>query len=924
MSALFSGFTFLNPWLLAGLAILPVIWWIIRLTPPSPKTVSFSAIQFLLQLKKDEKSTVSIPWWLLLLRLMIVTLIIVGLAAPVLNQPRTGDRAGPAVLIVDNGWTSTADWPQKIGTLTKLVSEFSQQQRLIYIIPTIAREESSPVELAPLKPDEIEKLDLSIELKPRPWDLDRTVLDKLLPEIQKLKDAEFYWLSDGVLTKSDQNSLRQVMAQIAELGPLTVYQSETTVAPHVIKDPIIESNRILVPIKRPATSVNNQGTLIARTQSGKILIQEPYSFDTASAVTNVTIDLPTEIRNDIRRLEISNTQSAGALYLMDNRWQRRKVGLIASDAESQGQSLLSETHYLEKALIPFYDIQKGSLEELIKSSVSLIALGDVGALSAKENAEVLRWIDKGGVLIRFSGPKLANSLTDLVPVDLRSGNRNLDGAMSWSSPASLGPMPKNSPFAKLTLDPNIKIKKQVLANPSSNLNEKTWARLEDGTPLVTAEKRGRGRIILFHTTVTPSWSDLVLSGLFVEMLREIGQLGEIVNTEILSKRHLPPLNILDGFGHFEGIIGTARPLDLTRDAKITPSPTHPAGFYGTSEFHIALNVGSNLNQYELIDFSGFPGDYKPYEAKPVISIQAPLLLAAILLILADIVISLILQGRLPWPTFTSRSTPSVLFTIIVLPTSLFMAEPVKAEENIERLLEATLQTRLAYVQTGDDAIDQMSKAGLAGLSKQLRRRTAIEAASPLPVNIETNELIFFPLVYWPITPEFSKISDTAIAKVNKYLKGGGTILFDTRDQYSASIFGGSNFGSPESKQLRKLLTRLDIPNLSPVPVDHVLTRAFYLMQTFPGRYRDGELWIENTRNAAGNDGVASVLIGSNDWAAAWATDRDGRPIAAVIPGGARQRELATRFGINLVMYTLAGNYKADQVHIPTILERLGQ
>ena len=57
---------------------------------------------------------------------------------------------------------------------------------------------------------------------------------------------------------------------------------------------------------------------------------------------------------------------------------------------------------------------------------------------------------------------------------------------------------------------------------------------------------------------------------------------------------------------------------------------------------------------------------------------------------------------------------------------------------------------------------------------------------------------------------------------------------------------------------------------------------------------------------------------------AWAVDADGRPLAAVVPGGARQREMAYRFGINLVMYAFTGNYKADQVHIPAILERLGQ
>ena len=102
-----------------------------------------------------------------------------------------------------------------------------------------------------------------------------------------------------------------------------------------------------------------------------------------------------------------------------------------------------------------------------------------------------------------------------------------------------------------------------------------------------------------------------------------------------------------------------------------------------------------------------------------------------------------------------------------------------------------------------------------------------------------------------------------------------------------------------------------------------MTKAFYLMQDFPGRYDGGTLWID-TEGTLANDGVARVVIGANDWAAAWALDRNGRPYFAAVPGGERQREMAFRFGINLVLYSLTGNYKADQVHVPFILERLGQ
>ena len=210
-------------------------------------------------------------------------------------------------------------------------------------------------------------------------------------------------------------------------------------------------------------------------------------------------------------------------------------------------------------------------------------------------------------------------------------------------------------------------------------------------------------------------------------------------------------------------------------------------------------------------------------------------------------------------------------------------------------------------------------------SISITRRTSIEPADPFGLDIESDELVFFPLIYWPLTPTQPPLSDAALARIDNYMRTGGTILFDTRDSQTANLRlpGGVGGGSANNQRLRQMLRRLDVPPLVPVPQHHVLTRAFYLMQSFPGRYANGQVWVE-LRPGGVNDGVASIIIGGNDWAAAWATDDLGRPMAAVVPGGPRQREMAFRFGVNLVMYTLTGNYKTDQVHVPAILERLGQ
>jgi hypothetical protein len=158
-------------------------------------------------------------------------------------------------------------------------------------------------------------------------------------------------------------------------------------------------------------------------------------------------------------------------------------------------------------------------------------------------------------------------------------------------------------------------------------------------------------------------------------------------------------------------------------------------------------------------------------------------------------------------------------------------------------------------------------------------------------------------------------SEQAAAKLNRFMRGGGILLIDLRDP------GGQ--GNFDTIALRRALGDVRIPSLTPVPRDHVLTKSFYLLQQFPGRWAGGTVWVQ-TGNRKVNDGVSQVIVGSNDWAGAWAVDASLRPMFPVVPGGSIQREHAFRTGINIVMFALTGNYKADQVHLPTIMRRLGQ
>jgi hypothetical protein len=516
---------------------------------------------------------------------------------------------------------------------------------------------------------------------------------------------------------------------------------------------------------------------------------------------------------------------------------------------------------------------------------------------------------------------MTTGVDDLIPVKLRVGGRYLGGALAWAQPQHLAAFPETSPFRGLSIPPEVTVSRQVLAEPSIELGDRSWARLADGTPLVTGAPRGKGWIVLFHVTASPAWSNLPLSGLYVAMLQRLLDLaGGAQPAQLASDASavFPPTMTLDGFGRLVKPPADALPLRGSDIARTTPSPAHPPGLYGRNGAEIALNAGNDSLQLTPLRPAGY--SVQGYSTNSTIDLEEPLLALALAILLVDACIGLWLRGYAPALRMAGR-TAALLAIVIILPP--FHA---RADEAFD--MKAALDTRLAYVKTGLPDLDSMSAAGLTGLGQVLKSRTSYEPLDPVGVDLDKDDLSFFPLLYWPMDPREHDLSPRAVSKIADYMHNGGTILFDTRDLTLGSVRGPQ---SPGEQTLRRLISKLDMPPLQPVPSDHVLTKTFYLIQDFPGRWTGGKVWVEalpppdpDSGPARGGDGVSPVIIGGNDWAAAWAVDSQSRPLADVTPGGDDQREMAYRFGVNVVMYALTGNYKTDNVHAQALLERLSR
>lgn len=910
---------FTTPWMLAALAILPVLWWLLRVMPPAPLVRAFPPLRFLLTLRPQEETPARTPLWLILLRVLIAALIIIGLSHPLWNPGERLQGNGPLIIVIDNGWASAPRWEKRVAAMNALVDQAERDNRAIRYIATAQSHPAEPLRISDLlRPSDAR--DRLRGLLPLPWSTNRAAVNAAIAEAGA-GQAHVAWLSDGL----DGTGTASLMGQLQQLGSLSLYRDNADQLANLVAVPGATADGITVPVLRADVRGYLQRWMRLIDEDGRLLSREQANFKDGENQAKALFRLPVDVRNRSARVEIEGESGAGAVFLMDDRWRRRPVGIAAGNLTDGAQPLLSDDYYLVRALGPFSDIQSGTVKDLLTHKLAIIVLADIGKLSNAEVEGLSGWINKGGVLLRFAGPQLAQGSDSLIPVRLR-GSRALGGAMSWTNPAKLMPFDDKGPFAGLKIPGDIRINRQVLAEPTIDLNDKTWIRLSDGTPLVTAERRGAGWIVLIHTTANTEWSNLPISGLFIELLQRIAALSQGISGDDGNTTY-PPLATMDGFGVLGTPPATAIAITGRNFGNTKAGPETPPGHYGRGDARRALNVSTGIEQIALITKIPSGVTVLSYDVESSLDVKPWLLLTALLLVFLDLVVSYVLRGLGSNRTQAYPSSAATLIVCTIVATAMIgtaaiaqIQNPREPEE--EFALRATLKTRLAYVVTGDTQLDSVSRSGLVGLNSLLRQRTAIEPGSPIAVDIERDELAFFPLLYWPIAAMQRPPSDRAVEKLNAYLRSGGNILFDTREQASLT-FNPFGTGGAGSAKLRQLLNGLDIPALMPVPVDHVLTKSFYLLKRFPGRWTGGTVWVER-RGGRHNDGVSSIIIGSNDWAGAWAVDANGVALLPVVPGGERQREFAYRFGVNWVMYSLTGNYKTDQVHIPAIMERLGQ
>jgi hypothetical protein len=930
--------SFTEPLLLFGLLSLPVLWWLLRVMPPRPRRIEFPPTRLLFQIAPREETPSHTPWWLTVLRLAAAALVILAAAGPVWDPSTSvaGSRM-PLMIMLDDGWSAAASWDARIKAADELIAGADNDRRGVALVAL--SETTRDITLTPAGAARVALR----QLAPKPYSIDR--LDTLAAIDRFLRatgNCEIAWLSDGVDSGHGSEFLAGLGKTIGD-RTLTIF-ADGVPPPLALAGAENAAAKMTVKVLR-ADGGFATGLVRAIDAKGAPIGEANYSFAPAARETEAAFDLPVELRNDISRLEISGERSAGAVQLLDKRWRRRAIGVVSGSSSETSQPLLAPTFYLTRALAPFADVRLGdrgiapqqAITQFLDQKLPMMVLADVGTLSPEIRERLGAWIDHGGVLVRFAGPRLAQADDDLVPVRLRHGDRTLGGSLTWEKPQHLASFAADGPFAALEAPKDVTVSRQVLAEPDAVLATKSWASLEDGTPLVTGEHRGKGLVILFHVSADMRWSDLPLSGTFVEMLRRIVDMSGYTSTPGAgvageSKAEtLAPQRTLDGFGAFGPPPSAAKPLPA--DFRERASADHPPGFYGPADGALAVNTLNAADRITPLDTASLHARRASYTNAEPRDLRGILLSSSLALFLLDAIIIALLGAGLA-SLLRRRAAAAALALAFCAAAITAMPGPARADVADDFAIKATSQTRLAYIVTGNADVDSIVKAGMSGLTLFLAQRTALEAGDPVGVDPAHDELAFFPLIYWPILPGAAKPPQDAINRIDAYMKQGGTVLFDTRDAIEAPPGEGGGSQTPGMQALREILSSLDVPELEPVPREHVLTKTFYLLRDFPGRFTSGQTWVETlprededdgaSHPARGGDGVSPIIITSNDLAGAWAIRPDGQPMLPLTPGEPRQREFAFRAGVNIVMYTLTGNYKADQVHAPALIERLGQ
>jgi len=428
--------SFTSPIVLLGLGAIPALYWLSRAIPPQPRHEVFGGMYFLKELSTRKSQPVRTPLLILIVRMLAFAALILGLAGPLVGDepPQT---AGPVTLLMDDGWDAAAQWSERQNAARAALENSTGPV-------TLVRRSDGEV-TTDLSPDEAMR---AIERwEPQPF----------LPSAEGVLDTatlqntkRLIYIAGGVITGDEAPYLR---------GAEVSLPASATVALGAVS---VTADALTVPLMRSDASGTARWPVSAIGADGRALSTELAVLEPGVETVDVTFRLPLAIRNQVVRIEIDGVRSAGAVELLGASARRTLVGM----ASRGNDSLREGGFYLSRALAPRAELIEGPIAALLNEEPGMIILDDVGTFRARDREGLETFVEQGGVLLRFAGPRLLSGDVikgdPLLPAPVLGGERSLGGALTWAEPQEVDRIEISSPISDLALDEVIAVRRQVL------------------------------------------------------------------------------------------------------------------------------------------------------------------------------------------------------------------------------------------------------------------------------------------------------------------------------------------------------------------------------------------------------------------------------------------------------------------------------
>ena len=273
-----GSLAFATPWILLGLGVLPLIWLLLRVTPPAPRQQLFPAIRLLFGLHQREETPARTPWWLILLRLVLAALVILGLAHPLLNPGGKLPGSGPLVLAIDDGWAAARLWQSRQRDAVELLEVAERDNRPVVLLTT-ARQPGgeAPSAVGPQRAAEIRTRVQA--LAPKPWPVDREAARQAIDKLQLGGPAQAVYYADGL----DDVQLAPLAESLQRLGALRVVTAAQRELPILLLPPENRAGEVDVIAKRVADDQPQLAIVRALAADGRLLARETMTFEPGQA-----------------------------------------------------------------------------------------------------------------------------------------------------------------------------------------------------------------------------------------------------------------------------------------------------------------------------------------------------------------------------------------------------------------------------------------------------------------------------------------------------------------------------------------------------------------------------------------------------------------------------------------------------------------